>query len=244
MLDVRILRMVEGAREAEGLAVIVDILRAGSVITTLLHNKALHVAACGELEVSYALQKEGYLLSGERNGIPPQGFDYPNSPSLLSKIDFNGKRIAVNTQAGSQGIINATKAEDVIVGGFMNHSAVARYIMTRKPSIVSIIAMGYCDSQIRAPAQEDEEYATFLRNSLSGREGHYEEIVARLAKLSPLQRFFDPTNTIFPEEDFHFCLSLDTSYVVPMKTMATTVHKPINGATFLINESPLSKKQR
>jgi len=212
MLEIKINHLIEGAKQSEGLAVIVDVLRVGTVITTLLNNGADHIVACSELEDSYSLKKQGYILLGERGGQPPPGFDYGNSPFSVFSKDFHGKKAAVNTQAGSQGIVAAANASDIIVGGFVNSAAVERYIQQQKPDIVTIVAMGYNGI---TEAIEDEEYARFLEARLRGQPTDHKAIVARIKQHESVQRFFDPANKTFPQEDFYLCTALNTYGCLP-----------------------------
>lgn len=208
--------MLEGDDQAEGLIVIVDILRAGSVISTLLHNNIEHVVACGELEESYALKQKGYLLFGERDGIAPPGFDYPNSPSLIYDKDFTGKRAAINTQAGTRGIIRAKNTDEILIAGFLNSQAVEKYIKQKDPKKVSLVAAGYIDQAKAEPAIEDEEYLLFLEARLKGQQPDYETILEKVRSHPTIQsRFFDCMNETFPEADFHLSMSLDAYNCVP-----------------------------
>lgn len=215
MLEIKIHHLLKGAEEAEGLTVIVDVLRAGSVISTLLRNKAEHVVACGELAESYKLKEKGYILLGERNGIQPKDFDYPNSPSAIYGVDFTGKRVAVNTQAGSQAIVRAKNADEIIVSGFLNSKAVENYVKRQNPKRVSIVTVGYVDDLISEEAIEDEEYATFLKARLEGQNPDYGAIFTRIRHHPTIQRFFDQSEKKWPESDFHLCMTLNLYQCIP-----------------------------
>lgn len=64
--------------------VVIDTLRATSVITTALYNGAKEIIPVSEVEEAIelvkSLDKTTYLLGGERNSTKIEGFDLSNSP--------------------------------------------------------------------------------------------------------------------------------------------------------------------
>lgn len=209
MSEINIYHLIEGAKKAEGTAVMIDVFRAGSCITTYLNNGADYVVACGSLSDTYRLKERGYLLGGERDGVMPEGFDFPNSPSAITCKDFTGKKVAVNTSAGTQGIVNAVNADEILVSTFLNSRATEEYIRRQSPEKVSIVPLGFVTSKARGEAIEDEEYARYLSDRLDGEPTDYEKILQRVREHPSCQRFFDPSNKIFPKEDFDICMRLD-----------------------------------
>lgn len=103
----------------------------------------------------------------ERGGKKPAGFEYGNSPTQIENLDFTDKTLVQTTSAGTQGIVNATKAKEIITGSFVNAQAIIRYIKKQKPETVSLVAMG--GEGVRS-ADEDRlcaEYIhTYLLNNL------------------------------------------------------------------------------
>jgi 2-phosphosulfolactate phosphatase len=215
MLEVQILRFLEGAANAQGLTVIIDVLRASSTIVTVLEKKANHIIPCGSLEESYLLKSKGYKLIGERGGVPPLGFDYPNSPSLLYNEHIIGNKYAINTQGGSQGIVQAKKASDVIIGCFLNYSALVEYIRRSDTKLVSLVAMGHNDQAASYSAVEDEEFAKLLQARLLGRKIDIDAMFQRISQDSALAKYFDGTNDFFPKKDYEFCMQLDKFKSIP-----------------------------
>ena len=108
-MEIRILQQLQGAKQAEGLAVIIDVFRAFTTECFFMSNGAKQIFAVGEESIAYALKKEhpDYILAGERNEIMLAGFDYGNSPAKIEHIDFTNKTIVHTTSAGTQGIANA-----------------------------------------------------------------------------------------------------------------------------------------
>ena len=104
-MDIRILHLVEGAKEAKGLTVIIDVFRAFTVETYLTRNNAAKIIPVSGVDFAFAYKEKhpDAILCGERKGIKIDGFDYGNSPSQIEHVDFTGKTVIHTTSAGTQG---------------------------------------------------------------------------------------------------------------------------------------------
>ena len=144
-MQIQILNLVEGAKEATGLTVIIDVFRAFSLDCYLFDNGAEMIIPVGDIEEAYRLKRENpeYVLIGERTEQMPEGFDFGNSPSHVLNHDFTGKTIVHTTSAGTQGMVNAMNADEVISGSFVNAGAIVEYIKHKNPQTVSLVGMGY-----------------------------------------------------------------------------------------------------
>ncbi|HHW31534.1 MAG TPA: 2-phosphosulfolactate phosphatase [Clostridiaceae bacterium] len=207
-MKINILQFIEGAREARGLTVIIDVFRAFSVACYVVNNGAKKIIPVGNIDIAYRLKEENpdYILIGERKGKIQPGFDYGNSPTHIENIDFSGKTIVQTTSAGTQGIVNAIKADEVISGSLVNSKAIARYIKSVNPETVSLVCMGL---QGRYLSDEDIFCAEYIKSLL---EETYYDINTKIASLknSSGRRFFDPANSDWcPERDFYLCTDID-----------------------------------
>ena len=207
-MQIRILHFADGARQAEGLTVVIDVFRALSLACYLFQNGAKKIIPVGDMEEAYRLKSQHpeYILIGERNERKPEGFDYGNSPTQIEHISFAGKTLLHTTSAGTQGIVNARHAEEILTGSFVNASAIVRYIKTHEPKVISLVCMGY---SAREPADEDTFCAEYIRNELEGKPTDFERMVKLLREGSG-KRLLDPTNQLHsPARDFALCLSLN-----------------------------------
>lgn len=202
-------RLIEGAKQADGLTVVIDVFRAFSMECYLYAMGAREIRPIGSTEELFAWrERDGdCILVGERHGKKLEGCDLGNSPSSIQPDMICGKRVVHSTSAGTQGIINAAHADEIITGSFVNAKAIAEYIQRKAPEKVSLVCMG---KEGIAPAEEDELCATYLENLLRGR-----EMPAIDTKLEGLRsgggrHFFDPDNQeVFPEPDFWMCIDRD-----------------------------------
>ena len=205
-MDIEILRLIEGAKRAEGLTVIIDVFRAFSMECWLYALGAKEVRPVGSIEETFAWKDRdsSCILVGERHGKKIDGFDLGNSPSSIDPEMIRGKRIIHTTSAGTQGIVNAVHADGIITGSFVNAKAIADYIRKAAPEKVSLVCMG---NEGLAPAEEDELCAVYLKSLLTGTE--IPDIDERLKALRTGggRHFFDPDlREIFPEKDFWMCI--------------------------------------
>jgi 2-phosphosulfolactate phosphatase len=107
----------------------VDVLRASSTIVTLLERGCERVVVAAHLEEARALRRRlpGYLLCGEAGGLPPEGFDYGNSPAEFSLLDLRGQSAILATTNGTRAIAEvAETSAAVLVGCLLNLGAVVR----------------------------------------------------------------------------------------------------------------------
>lgn len=204
-----IYHMIDGAKQARGLTVIIDVLRAFSLEPYFYSLGAEEVRPIGAVDEAFRFRERfpDVLLAGERGGRKCDGFDLGNSPSAALKTDLAGRRIIHTTSAGTQGIVNAAGADELLTGSFVNAKAIAAYIRQRAPETVSLVCMG--NSGVR-PAKEDELCAEYLKSLLL--DEPFPDLEERLAALQydGGAHFFDPDNQeVYPEPDFWLCIRHD-----------------------------------
>ncbi|HLC28053.1 MAG TPA: 2-phosphosulfolactate phosphatase [Dehalococcoidia bacterium] len=112
---------------SRSVCVVVDVLRASSSIVTLFERGASPVIAANSIENARALHERlpGYLLCGEKNGLPPGGFDYGNSPAEFSCLDLKGRGAILATSNGTRMLAALARAPAVLVGCLLNRTAIA-----------------------------------------------------------------------------------------------------------------------
>ena len=174
-MKVQIRSCLEGARDAEGTTIIIDVFRASNSIIACLERGADFVMPVKTLKEAYLTKEKNpdYLLFGERFGFPPRGFDSGNSPEQISQMHLRNKRIILSTSAGSKGILAAKKAAKIIIASFANARAVTEYIQKLKVSQVTLVPIGL---DAKEKALEDELCAEYLKSKLQGLAVDFEQI--------------------------------------------------------------------
>ena len=208
-MNIEILHLTEGAKQAGGLTVVIDVFRAFSMECYLYAAGAREIRPVGTVEETFAWRGTDpeCVLAGERHGRKIEGCDLGNSPSSIEPGKIRGKRVIHTTSAGTQGIVNAANAEEIVTGSFVNAKAIAEYIRLKAPERVSLVCMG---KEGIAEAEEDELCALYLKSLLTGMETP--QIDRQLADLRFRggSHFFDPgLREVFPEQDFWMCIARD-----------------------------------
>ncbi|MFC5648676.1 2-phosphosulfolactate phosphatase [Paenibacillus solisilvae] len=208
-MEINIYQFVEGARQAKGLTVIIDVFRAFSVACYVMNNGVKDLFPIGSIEMAYKLKEENpeFILMGERGGLIQPGFDYGNSPASVESVDFNGRTVVHTTSAGTQGIVNAIHADEIITGSFVNAQAIIDYIRAKNPDYVSLVCMGW---EAVEEADEDTLFANYVKNALEGKPNDFAAIVHYMRHESKTGKFLDVRGEASaPTEDFDLCLCLD-----------------------------------
>ena len=206
---VNVLHLIDGAKQAEGLTVIIDVFRAFSLENYLYDMGVELIRPIGSVEEAFKLKETtpNSLLFGERNGIKVEGFDFGNSPSSVNADIVKGKTILHTTSAGTQGVVNAKNATRILAGSLVNARAIAEYIIETQPEVVSLVCMGWNAEELAA---EDELCAEYIKSILDG-----EDLLNMDERVADLQfhggeHFFNPdTQEVFPEPDFWMCIKYD-----------------------------------
>ena len=204
-MNISIFSLTEGAAQARGMTVIIDVFRAFTLEAYLFSKGAVKIYAVGSEKEARQLKQDHpeYLLIGERYGRKLPGFDYGNSPDAVRDLDFAGKIFVHTTTNGTQGIANAVNAEEILTGSFVNAKATAEYILQKKAEDVSLVAMGWDGHR----TEEDELCAQYLKSLLEGTP--MKDIRKKMNDLRYTEgkKFFDPAQQdVFPQGDFEMCV--------------------------------------
>jgi 2-phosphosulfolactate phosphatase len=207
-MKIKRLSLIEGAKEAQGLTVIIDVFRAFTTAAYVMANGAEKIIPLSSVEQAFRLREEhpNWIIMGEVGGKTVPGFDYGNSPADVKNLDFTGRTIIQRTSAGTQGIANATQAEERMVGSFVIAEATVEYIKQRNPEQVSLVAMGWGGKE---KSIEDELFAEYIKKRLTGLTPDFQEIQNRIRNNPQGAKFFDPDKPEFREEDFYAAMALD-----------------------------------
>jgi 2-phosphosulfolactate phosphatase len=217
---------------AGSVCVVVDVLRASSSIVTLLERGAAPVIAAADTEEAQALHGRlpEYLLCGERGGLPPEGFDFGNSPAEFSRLALRGKGAILATSNGTRLLAQLADAPAVLVGCLLNRSAAAKaaYEIARERGLdIAVLcsaayggttfvledALGagaIVDAAVTTePSLEARDAARFARDAFLSAAPQLDEAVASAYHARELKEAGFG-------EDVAYCARLDVAQTVPM----------------------------
>lgn len=207
-VNIKILQLLSGAKEATGITVIIDVFRAFSVESYLFSKGAEKIIPVADLDLAYKLKKDfpDAILVGERDGKKCEGFDFGNSPSELKDANLKGRTVIHTTSAGTQGLFGAKNADIILGAGLVNARATAEYIKRSGYNDVCLVCMGLAAIE---PTEEDTLCAEYIERILEEKPMNLEEKIENLKYTSGAKFFDEAQNDVFPEEDFYLCTMVD-----------------------------------
>lgn len=128
-------------------AVVFDVLRATTVMIEALANGAKQIIACETIPKALASRSEieqltqgdpnaesktDILMCGERQGLRIEGFDLGNSPFEFPENVVGGKTLVMTTTNGTKAIVHSRLADEILVGAFVNLSALVNELHSRQ----------------------------------------------------------------------------------------------------------------
>jgi 2-phosphosulfolactate phosphatase len=113
-----------------GPVVVVDVIRAFTTAAYAFGSGAAEIYLVGDVEEALAFKAAhpGTIALGENRGLRPEGFDYPNSPAMVSRIDLTGRTLVQRTSAGTRGVVAAVDADRLWAASLACASATARAV--------------------------------------------------------------------------------------------------------------------
>jgi 2-phosphosulfolactate phosphatase len=209
-MKIKFLHLMDGAQQAEGIAVVIDVFRAFSLEAYLFAAGVQKIIPVDSLQKAIQLKETNpdYILFGEREGIIQPGFDQGNSPHFSKDLNLKDKTVVHASSSGTCGLVAAmnSSARQVITGSLVNAQAIADYLIKQNPETVSLIDMGWAG---RRPTREDTVCADYINHLLTGAQFNFPDYIYEIYNTDG-KRFFQPENQdSMPREDFFLCLRRD-----------------------------------
>ena len=124
------------------ICVVIDVLRATSVMITALHNGAEKIFPFKDIKTiqERCENLKNIIKCGERNALKIDGFDLGNSPLEFTKEKVFGKDIYMSTTNGTKAVENSLSAEKIIICSFLNIKSVSEKLLEYKKDVVIVCA--------------------------------------------------------------------------------------------------------
>ena len=208
----------------ECVVVVIDIFRATSAICTAFQEGVNQIIPVATIEEARAYQSKGYVAAAERHGEIVEGFDIGNSPFSYMNPELKGKDVVLSTTNGTQAIEKAKAAEQIIVGSFLNLTAVCKHLENENRDVILLCA-GWkgrynLEDSLFAGAVVDyfegsKVFTGIADSSLAARQmyqaakGNLNDFLKNSSHRRRLQR-------LNLEKDIEYCLQIDTMDLVPI----------------------------
>ena len=105
---------------------------------------------------------------GEQRGLRPDGFDYPNSPAMVSRIDLTGRTLVQRTSAGTRGVVAAADADRLWAASLACASATARAVDGAGLGEPTYVITGRFEDDPHGSGADDEMTALLIERARLG----------------------------------------------------------------------------
>jgi 2-phosphosulfolactate phosphatase len=194
---------VEGAREARGVVVVIDVLRAFTVSAYALAGGArecLLVTTVAEAR-ALAAQVPGSVLSAEEGALPVQGIPISNSPTQIQAAGLKGRVLIQRSSAGTQAMSAVKAAEGIFAASLVVARATAQACLLRRPATLTLIAS--------ADHPEDHACAKYIEALVRGERVDIEQLLTPLRESERYARASGGGWPGFPPSDLDLSLATD-----------------------------------
>lgn len=198
-MNVRIAPRLASAPDARGHVVVIDVMRAFTTAAYAIASGAERIVLVGTPEEAFALRASGaravdgargarIVLVGEDRGRKIAGFDHGNSPAEIERADLRGATVVLRSSSGTQGVVAATHATQVLLGSLVTASATARFLRAHATE-VTLVPMG---SPFGGDGAEDDACADHLAALVAGADPDVEATLARVRASDAAREALDP----------------------------------------------------
>ena len=190
--------------------VIIDVIRAFTVDYQAFCYGVSSIYLVKTVDEAFDLKKKNpnLLLAGEVNGYPIKGFDLDNSPVNPKLKQVKGKVLVQRSTNGVQATLNGLNAEKILVTGFSNAWATAKYIrqlliLNSSLSINLVISSENAD--------EDMACADFIKELILNGKAKQEGYINRIIQSEAAKKFYDNEKHEFSIDELMACILISKS---------------------------------
>ncbi|HEX9098438.1 MAG TPA: 2-phosphosulfolactate phosphatase [Candidatus Dormibacteraeota bacterium] len=194
---------IEGARDARGVVVVIDVLRSFTVSAYALAGGARDCLLVSTIDKALALARSipDAVVCAEEGGLPVPGIAISNSPTQIQATDLEGRTLIQRSSAGTP-VIGAVEAGDAIfAGSLVVASATAQACLLMRPSTVTLVAS--------ADFPEDHACARYIEAVLTGVSVDLDALLRPLLESERYRTFMAGEWPGFAPSDLELSLAVD-----------------------------------
>jgi 2-phosphosulfolactate phosphatase len=201
---------------AEGVVVVVDVLRAFTTAAFAFSSGAKEIIPVSGIEEAKALKiaLPGTLLMGEDRGMSLAGFDFGNSPEEISRMDLTGRTLIQRTSAGTQGILRSIHADQIFAASFVVARATADILSLLCPEKITFVITG---ESLERDGDEDRACGEYIQALLQDDYADPEPYTERILTSSVGRTFTEGTYSNLSREDLRLSMMVNRfSFAMPV----------------------------
>lgn len=190
------------------MVIVIDVIRAFTNAAFAFSRGAKEIYPVSTVEEALKFKAEvpNSLACGEVGGLPPEGFDFGNSPTHTNTLDLNGRILVQCTGAGTQGIVRSVNADSMLAASLVVANATVTHIRNLSPDCVTFVVTGQLSDE---RGDEDLACAEYFEALLGGQGPDPAPYIDRVYKSRDALFHLDPNLPEFPKSDLDYCTNID-----------------------------------
>jgi 2-phosphosulfolactate phosphatase len=194
---------IDGAREARGTVVVIDVLRSFTVSAYALAGGARECRLVRTVDEARALAAStpGAVLCAEENALPVEGIAISNSPTKISEQDMKDRVLVQRSSAGTQVAASVVHSDDILAASLVVARATAQACLLRDPETLVLIAS--------ADHPEDHACAAYIEGLIRGEKPDLDQLLNPLRGTDRYRRVIRGEWPGFPASDLDLALTAD-----------------------------------
>ncbi len=191
---------LEDCHQATGIVLIIDVLRAFSTAAYSFSRNAEEIRLVSTVDEALTLKSQipGSKAIGEVGGIPPEGFDFGNSPTRILEHDLTGITLIQRTGSGTQGAVRAVNADVMLATSFVVAGATFNYVLKSQPDEISFVITGGLEND------EDVACTDYLEKKFTGQPINEDVFIKRVYDSRDALQHMEE-HPQFPYTDLDYC---------------------------------------
>jgi 2-phosphosulfolactate phosphatase len=217
---------VDGARQARGTIVVIDVLRSFTVSAYALAGGARECLLVPTVAEARALHSRipGSVISAEEEALPVPGIAISNSPTQVRAADLAGRTLIQRSSAGTTVMSAIESADWLYAASLVVASATAKACVARRPRVLTLIAS--------ADHPEDHACAAFMEALIRGEQPDLDHLLQPLYAGERYARAIGGDWPGFPPSDIELSLAVDRfDFAMPVAHEASYQRLTAAGAT-------------
>src|SRR5438128_530990 len=221
---------IDGARQARGTVVVIDVLRSFTVSAYALAGGARECRLVKTVAEARALaaRTPGAVVCAEEDALPVEGIPISNSPTKILDVDLKHRVLIQRSTAGTQ-VAAAVEGEDVMLAASLVVArATAQACLLRHPQTLTLIAS--------ADHPEDHACADYIAAMIRGETPDLVALLGPLRQSERYRRALSGTWPGFPATDIELSLQADRfDFAMPLHReegyLRLTLQRPANASS-------------
>jgi 2-phosphosulfolactate phosphatase len=216
---------VDGARQARGMVVVIDVLRSFTVSAYALAGGARECLLVPTVAEARALQATipGSLLSAEEEALPVAGIPISNSPTQIKAADLRDRVLIQRSSAGTTVMAALESVEQMYAASLVVARATVEACLSRQPRTLTLIAS--------ADHPEDHACARYMEGLIRGDRPDIDRLLQPLRDSERYARALGGGWPGFPPTDLDLSLATDRfEFAMPVTRQRAYLRLTASGA--------------